>query len=425
MITEPFQKGDGEFLMEAKPQNEAVSQNDRMKDLLKIKNYRLLLLGQLVAMIGDGVYTLSLVWAMKVLTGSSVQMSFVLAANVIPIIILGIFAGVIVDRGRQKRIMMMANLCRGIVAFLLFLTFFLDVLQPWMLIAAAAILASFSAFFTPARAVAIKTIVPEQLIARAQSISSTVQVLTGLIAPAIAGILLAIDLQLAFLFQAVMFFISIVCIWFVKQKELMERREHGKLNKAVFIKDLKTGFRTIMTVPILRGLILYLVLINFIFAPVEILLPTYASSASQLASIQISFVIGILTGSIAINFFLKLPKIVPIVTGLLLMMISFGVMSFVDHFVISCLLVALIGFGSPLANISLSTLFMIKVPREVIGRSQSTMNVLLESTNPIALLLTGVLLVSFTIQQMFLFISIAGLLIVLLMVVNPIIRKAS
>jgi len=411
--------------MGAKPQNDAVSQNDRMKDLLKIKNYRLLLLGQLVAMIGDGVYTLSLVWAMKVLTGSSVQMSFVLAANVIPIIILGIFAGVIVDRGRQKRIMMMANLCRGIVAFLLFLMFFLDVLQPWMLIVAAAILASFSAFFTPARAVAIKTIVPEQLIARAQSISSTVQVLTGLIAPAIAGILLAVDLQLAFLFQAVMFFISIVCILFVKQKELMEKREHGKLNKEVFIKDLKTGFRTIMTVPILRGLILYLVLINFIFAPVEILLPTYASSASQLASIQISFVIGILIGSIAINFFLKLPKIVPIVAGLLLMMISFGVMSFVNHFVISCLLVALIGFGSPLANISLSTLFMIKVPREVIGRSQSTMNVLLESTNPIALLLTGILLVSFTIQQMFLFISIAGLLIVLLMVLNPIIRKAN
>ena len=81
MITELFQKGDGEILMGAKPQNDAVSQNDRMKDLLKIKNYRLLLLGQLVAMIGDGVYTLSLVWAMKVLTGSSVQMSFVLAAN--------------------------------------------------------------------------------------------------------------------------------------------------------------------------------------------------------------------------------------------------------------------------------------------------------------------------------------------------------
>jgi len=68
---------------------------------------------------------------------------------------------------------------------------------------------------------------------------------------------------------------------------------------------------------------------------------------------------------------------------------------------------------------------MIKVPREVIGRSQSTMNVLLESTNPIALLLTGILLVSFTILQMFLFISIAALFIVLLMVVNPVIRKAN
>ena len=324
----------------------AVIANDSMRDLWRIKNYRLLLSGQLVAMIGDGVYILSLVWAMKVLTGSSMQMSFVLAANVVPTIVLGMFAGVIADRGRQKQIMLIANLCRGITAFLLFLLFLLDLLQPWMLIAAAAILASFSAFFTPARAVAIKTIVPTQLIPRAQSVSSTVQVASGLLSPAIAGVLLAISLQLGFLFQAVTFFVSIAFIAFIKQKELTEKVRQERLNKAVFMKDLKEGFRTIMTEPILRGLIIYLVLINFIFAPVEILLPIYAKNAAELAAIEISYFIGIFLGSIIINFMLRLPKIAPIISGLVCMFAGFALLSFSGSFVLSCLLITIVGIGA-------------------------------------------------------------------------------
>ncbi|MBD3107937.1 MFS transporter [Bacillus sp. AGMB 02131] len=267
--------------------------------------------------------------------------------------------------------------------------------------------------------------VPAQLIPRAQSVSSTVQVASGLLAPAIAGVLLAISLQLGFLFQAAAFFISIIFISFIKQKELTEKVHEERLNKTVFMKDLKEGFRTIMKEPILRGLIFYLVLINFIFAPVEILLPIYAKSAAELAAIEIAFFIGIFLGSIVINFMLRLPKIVPIISGLVCMFAGFALLSFSGNFVLSCLLIAIVGIGSPLVNISLSSLFMVKVPREVIGRSQSTVNVLLESVSPVALMLTGFILVVLNVQQMFLAIAAAGAIIVLLMVLNPVIRKAN
>ncbi len=88
------------------------SDKDSYKALFAIKNYSLLIVGQLVSAIGDGVYALTLIWTMKVLTGSAVLMSFVLAAEIIPTIIFGIFAGVLVDRGNQKKYMVIADIFR-------------------------------------------------------------------------------------------------------------------------------------------------------------------------------------------------------------------------------------------------------------------------------------------------------------------------
>ncbi|WP_049672484.1 MFS transporter [Bacillus sp. FJAT-27916] len=395
-----------------------------MKDLLQIRNYRYLLFGQAIAMLGDGVYTLALVWSMKELTGSSVHMAYVLAAGVIPTIILGIFAGVIVDRGNQKNIMLAADIFRSLALFGLFTLFVLDLLAPWMLIVSAFIVSSFSAFFTPARAVAIRSIVPDELMIRAQSASSTVQVVTGLAAPVIAGILLAIGLRFAFLFNAIMFLLSFVFIRLINQPELLAKKPE-KLNRSVFMTDLKEGFHTIIRAPILRAMIIYLVLINFMFAPVELLLPAYVNNPSQLAIIEVAFFIGILTGSIAINFFADRPKIYPIVIGLLMILLPFAGLGVITNFIISCLFIGLAGAGSTLVNITLSTLFMVKIPREVIGRSQSTMRVLLEGVNPASLLLAGILMTFISVQQMFLAIAAFGIIIVLLMVANPLVRKAA
>jgi MFS transporter, DHA3 family, macrolide efflux protein len=408
----------------SKVRNRSDQKEASFMDLMSIRNYRFLIFGQFVSALGDGVYALALIWAMKLLTGSAVQMSFVLAADIIPTILFGIFAGVLVDRGNQKKFMVLADIFRGLVVFCLVLLFWTNLLMPWMLILSAAIISSFGAFFSPAKTVAVRTIVPETLIHRAQSISSTIQTIVGLVAPAVAGVLLLLSIPSAFLFNSVTFFISFLFIALIREKQLTTKHPE-KLNAKMFVTDLKTGFKTIITVPILRGLIIYLVLINFMFAPVEVLFPVYVHNPSQLAAIEIAFFIGILVGSISFNLFNKCRKVVPMVVGILLILLSFGILSFMNSFIIALVLVSIAGVGSPLASIALQSLFMVKVPREVLGRSQSTMRVMLESTKPVSLLLTGVLLVQFSVSNLFLGISIFGAMVVLLMVLNPVIRKAN
>ncbi|RLQ94257.1 MFS transporter [Falsibacillus albus] len=410
-------------MTEATVQAEVNEENkDSFKNLIAIKHYRLLIAGQFVSTLGDGVYALSLIWAMKLLSGSALFMSLVLTAEVIPTIIFGIFAGVLVDRGNQKRFMMMADIFRGLVVLAIVILFWLNMLLPWMLIAAAAVASSFDAFFSPAKSVAIRTIVPDHLMTRAQSLSSTIQTVVGLASPALAGVLLVFSVPTAFLFNAFSFFVSFFFILFIKEKSLVEKPSN-KLNKKSFSHDLKTGLKTIITVPIIRGMIIYLILINFMLAPVAVIFPLFVDNASQLAMVEIAFFIGIFIGSITINLFSKFRKIVPMITGLCLMLGAFGILAFCDNFVEVLILIALAGIGSPLASIALQSLFLVKVPRELLGRSQSTMRVLLESSKPVSLLLTGTLLVHFSIHHLFLGIAIFGGAVVLLMILNPVIRK--
>ena len=148
------------------------------------------------------------------LTGSAVLMSVVLAAEIIPLIFFGIFAGVLVDRGNPKKYMLMADLWRGAVILAIFVLLLVGHLSPWMLIVSAIITSSFDAFFSPAKTVSIRAIVPDHLMTRAQSVSATIQTVIGFVAPAIAALLLSLHLPTAFLFNAITFSLSICSLMY-------------------------------------------------------------------------------------------------------------------------------------------------------------------------------------------------------------------
>jgi len=402
--------------------SEEIQPKPSYKQVLSNANYRKLLGAQFVSDLGDGVYALSLIWAMKMLTGSAVHMSIVLAAELIPTILFGVFAGVAVDRGSKRKIMMAADLFRGLVVAVLAGLWWYSLLEPWMLVVSAVVLSSFSAFFSPARAVAIRTLVPGESMMQAQSISSTMQTIVGLSAPAIAAILLAVSVTFAFAFNAVTFFLSLVFVLWIREEKLDEKKE-GKLDIGTLKSSLKEGYKTIISVPILRSLIFYAVMLNFMFAPIAVLFPLYVDEVSKLATFQTVFFVGIFVGALSVGFMSKLPKFVPIVSGILLILIAFGSLAFVDNFYVALGCILLAGFGSPLTNITLSSLFMVRVPREVLGRASSTMRIFMESSKPISLLLTGSLLVMFTVRELFLFIAVFGAVVVLLMICTPSIRK--
>ncbi|HEU4965840.1 MAG TPA: MFS transporter [Bacilli bacterium] len=392
------------------------------KELLRNKNYRNLIAAQFVSDFGDGVYALGLIWAMKQLTGSAGQMSLVLVAEMIPTILFGVFAGAFVDMGNKKRYLISADLLRGTIVAVLAGLWMAGVVQPWMLIAGAFLMSTGSAFFSPARMVAVRTLVPTEAMVQAQGLSQTINTVTNLAAPALAAMLLWVDISFAFWFDAATFFLSWLFLSRIRHEELTQVKV-GNVDTKAMTASLKEGFHVIFTTPILRNLIFYLVALNFLVSPIGILLPTFAPTSARLAMYDTTFFAGVLLGSILVGFCTKWPRIVPLAGGLAVALVGFGSLAFAEHLavILPCILFG--GIGVTFANVNLNALFAVKVPREVLGRAGSTVRMMSASAQPISMSLVGWLIVLYGVQDLFLTIGVAGLFVVGLMLLNPVIRK--
>jgi MFS family permease len=90
------------------------------RDLLKIRNFRLLWGGQIVSNFGDAVTQLTLVLYINRLTeGNTQAIAWLLIALALPMASLGLVAGVFVDRWDRKRTMIVSDLLRGVLTLAL------------------------------------------------------------------------------------------------------------------------------------------------------------------------------------------------------------------------------------------------------------------------------------------------------------------
>ncbi|MHA1466370.1 MAG: MFS transporter, partial [Candidatus Heimdallarchaeaceae archaeon] len=83
------------------------------RDVFRNKEFVKLLSGQLFSNIGDAVFRISIVLYVYSLTGSAAQMTFVLAAQTLPWILVGPISGVLADRISRKAIMVSADFLRA------------------------------------------------------------------------------------------------------------------------------------------------------------------------------------------------------------------------------------------------------------------------------------------------------------------------
>jgi len=113
-------------------------------------NFVLLWQGQLVSILGDVVYSVALGFWILAVTGSTALMGGLLAASTLPRVLAAPIAGVVVDRGDRRMLMVWMDVVRGAAVVTVGITALAGFLQVWMVFAAGVILGLCGAFFTPA-----------------------------------------------------------------------------------------------------------------------------------------------------------------------------------------------------------------------------------------------------------------------------------
>jgi MFS family permease len=141
-------------------------------------------------------------------TGSGRWVSWLLAADLIPTVAIGLLLGTLVDRFSRKRLMIAADLVRVVVfAALPFAT------SAGQVVALAAVAGFATGFFRPAVYAGLPNLVTDSDLPRANSLLQTIENLTLTVGPLAGGVLVAATSpDAAYWVNAVSFLVSAVLI---------------------------------------------------------------------------------------------------------------------------------------------------------------------------------------------------------------------
>jgi MFS family permease len=148
--------------------------------VLKNRGFFHLWLAQIIAQSAQNAILYSLIIVVRDLTGSTASTSVVVLLYVTPVVVFGVFSGLLVDRYSKRRLLIITNLGRAACA----VVFFLGSDQVFVLYSVTVIFASLSQLFTTSTAVSIPFMVSRRQLISANTFFSggfTVAQILGLI----------------------------------------------------------------------------------------------------------------------------------------------------------------------------------------------------------------------------------------------------
>ena len=210
--------------------------------VLALKDFGLMWLAQIVSSMGDQFTYVAMALLVYQTTGSALQVGVMLAITTIPNILLGLIAGVFVDRWDRRRTMIVCDVTRAIVIGSIP---WLIHLHLWMAYLAIFVSTAANRFLGSARVASIPHVVPKEILVSANAIDHTGVQCGATAGYAFAGIVVGLyGATVAFLFDASTFLfsalmLSLIVIPYVPKPQ-------GSTKDAAQIKnDLLDGLRYI------------------------------------------------------------------------------------------------------------------------------------------------------------------------------------
>jgi MFS family permease len=167
--------------------------------------------GQAISQLGDWFNSVAVFALILDLTGSATAVAWMMIVQFLPIAIVGPLAGVVVDRLDRKRLMIGADLFRGVMVLGLLLVRQRE--HVWIAYVVTAVCVSAQAFFEPARTATIPNITSADELMPANALSSATWSAMLAIGASIGGLVTALSgRNVAFILNAASFFASAVFI---------------------------------------------------------------------------------------------------------------------------------------------------------------------------------------------------------------------
>lgn len=225
-------------------------------DLLRHnRNYRNCWLGQTVSEIGDHFNSVAVLSLALHLTGSGFTVGAVMIARVLPAVVAGPIAGVVLDRFDRRKVMIASDVLRFVVALLHILL--LTYRQTWLLYSLSGLLMFASPFFNSGRSAILPRIASRDQLHTANALTQTTSWLTLSIGTMLGGISTGqFGYKWAFVVNALSFAVSAIAISTLRSPEGHFRPDRSGVaeTRGGNYAEFREGLRYMTARPLILGI---------------------------------------------------------------------------------------------------------------------------------------------------------------------------
>ncbi|MET7617067.1 MFS transporter [Streptomyces sp. NPDC005408] len=198
---------------------------------LKIRNYRLFATGQVVSNTGTWMQRIAQDWLVLSLTGSASAVGITIALQFLPMLLFGLYGGVLADRLPKRQLLVATQTAMGLTGLALAVLTLSGHVQVWHVYLTAFLLGLVTVVDNPARQSFVAEMVGPEQLANAVSLNSANFQSARLVGPAVAGVLItAVGSGYAFLLNGLSFIAPLAGLLLMRNSELhkVERAPRGK-----------------------------------------------------------------------------------------------------------------------------------------------------------------------------------------------------
>lgn len=247
---------------------------------LQHRNFRLLWVGQLISISGTMMQGAAILWHIALLAPpgwKALSLGLVGLARIGPILVFGLWSGVLADAVDRRRLMLIAQTTMMLAATGLALVTASGHASPWNILLIAGFGAAAGSADGPARQALLPSLVPREHLPNAISLNSIVFQTASVIGPALAGIALAtVGIAVVYALNALSFVATISAL--LLMRGLPPARPPDR--RAISAKSLGEGLRFVFGTPLLRATMLLDGVATF-FCSATALLPLFAQDVLQ------------------------------------------------------------------------------------------------------------------------------------------------
>jgi MFS family permease len=361
------------------------------RSALSVPNFRLYFLSASIAQCGGWLLRTAQAWLVLDLTGTPAALALVTIAQALPVTILTLFAGVLIDRTQSRRLLVFVQVVITLETAIMAVLVLTGTVQYWHVLALAVVLGIASAVDFPTRATIISELVEPVHVPNGVALNSAMNSAARIVGPGIGGLMIAVwGSGVCFAVTAVVYACTTLGLLLLDARQFLPKRlaRHGAI-----VGQLKEGLRYSFSTPLLSVNMLLAGFFGTFAYNWALVLPLMArfaldSGAEGFGALNMAMGVGSMLGALLLASVVR-----PSLRLLFVAAAAFGTSMFVlavaPNMPVALGVLVATGILSVLFNATNNTLLQVEAREDIRGRVLSLYMFLMIGSTPVGGAVTG------------------------------------